>query len=78
MRNIAEVNHEKVVRFKKWLTAQKYLPSTVTKYCNLSDAFCDYLKNKPFQKVVPMDVSAVTTANLPVRWTDALVNDRLA
>jgi len=78
MRNIAKINHERFVRFQKWLTAQNCLPSTVTKYCNLSDAFCDYLKNKPFHKVVPMDVAAVTTANLPVRWTDALVDDLLA
>jgi len=78
MRDTAKVNHEMVVRFQKWLTAQNYQPSTVKKYCNLSDAFCDYLKDKPLRKVVPMDVSDFITSNLPVSWTDALVNDRLA
>jgi site-specific recombinase XerD len=78
MRNTTKVNHEMVVRFQRWLTAQNYLPSTVKKYCNLSDAFCDYLKNKPLREVVPMDVSDFITSNLPVSWTDALVNGRLA
>jgi integrase/recombinase XerD len=78
MRSTAKVNHEMVVRFDRWLTAQNYLPSTVTKYCNLSHAFCDYLKNKPLREVVPIDVSDFITAKLPVSWTDALVNDRLA
>lgn len=78
MRRTATVNHEMVVRFQRWLTAQNYLPSTVKKYCNLSDAFCDYIKSKPLREVVPLDVSDFVTANLPVSWTDALVNDRLA
>jgi integrase/recombinase XerD len=78
MRSVAKVNHEMVVRFQRWLTAQNYLPSTVRKYCNLSDAFCDYIQNKPLREVAPMDVSDFITANLPVSWTDALVNDRLA
>ena len=30
----AKVNHEMVVRFQRWLTAQNYLSSTVKKYCN--------------------------------------------
>jgi site-specific recombinase XerD len=78
MRSPARVNHEMVARFKRWLTAQNYLPSTVNKYCNLSDAFCDFIKTKPLREVVPIDVSDFITANLPLTWTDALVNNRLA
>jgi integrase/recombinase XerD len=78
MRSSAKVNHEMVARFRRWLTAQNYLGSTVNKYCNLSDAFCDYIKNKPLREVVPIDVSDFITANLPASWTDGLVNDRLA
>ena len=78
MRSHVTINHEMVVRFEKWLTAQNYLKSTVHKYCNLATAFCDHIKNKPLREVVPIDVSDFITANLPVRWTDALLNDRLA
>jgi site-specific recombinase XerD len=78
MRSSAKVNHEMVARFRRWLTAQNYLRSTVNKYCNLSNAFCDYLKHKSLRQVVPLDVSDFITANLPLTWTDGLVNDRLA
>jgi site-specific recombinase XerD len=65
-------------RFRKWLTAQNYLRSTVQKYGSFADAFCGYIKAKPLREVVPLDISAFITSNLPPRWTDALVNDRLA
>src|SRR4029077_11003788 len=78
MRSPAKVNHEMAARFQKWLTAQNYLVGTVKKYCNLANAFCDYIKAKPLREVVPMDVSDFISGNLPARWTDALVNDRLA
>jgi hypothetical protein len=32
-RSPAQINHEMVARFRKWLTAQNYLESTVQKYC---------------------------------------------
>ena len=74
----AKVNREMVVRFRRWLIAQNYLPSTVQKYGSFADAFCGYLEAKPLRDVVPFDISDFITANLPPRWTDALVNDRLA
>lgn len=74
----AKVNREMVVRFRRWLIAQNYLRSTVQKYGGFADAFCGYVKAKPLRDVVPFDISDFITANLPPRWTDALVNDRLA
>jgi site-specific recombinase XerD len=74
----AQVNREMAARFRKWLTAQNYLRSTVQKYGGFADAFCDYIKTKPLREVVPLDISDFITSNLPSRWTDTLVNDRLA
>ncbi|SRR6266851_9386748 len=74
----AKVNREMAARFRKWLTAQNYLRSTVQKYGSFADAFCGYIKVKPLREVVPLDISDFITSNLPSRWTDTLVNDRLA
>ena len=78
MQSAAKLNHEMAARFQKWLTAQNYLVSTVKKYCNMASAFCDYIKDKPLREVVPMDVADFISTNLPLRWTDELVNNRLA
>ena len=48
-------NHEMVRRFRTWLIAQNYLPSTVAKYCNLCESFCSFIGSKPMTEVVPLD-----------------------
>jgi site-specific recombinase XerD len=73
-----EINREMVLRFRKWLIAQNYLPSTVTQYCKLCDGFCKFLGNRLLREVIPMDISDFITANLPSTWSDGLVNNRLA
>lgn len=71
-------NAEMVRRFQQWLTAQKYIPSTVQKYCGLCKGFCSFVGNKPMREVVPFDVSDFITSNLRDKWGDSVVNSRLA
>jgi integrase/recombinase XerD len=74
----ARVNFEMVKRFRVWLKAQNYLPSTVSKYCNLCESFCNFIGSKPMSEVMPLDVSDFITSKLPSTWSDGLVNGRLA
>jgi integrase/recombinase XerD len=74
----SQLNAEMVRRFQAWLNAQKYLPSTVTKYCNDCKKFCLFIGNKPMQEVIPLDVADYISTNLPRKWADNLVNSRLA
>jgi site-specific recombinase XerD len=66
-----------VRRFRQWLTAQKYVASTVKKYCTLCEGFCSFLGNKAMREVVPMDVSDYITSNVRKEWGDSVVNNRL-
>lgn len=72
------VNLEMVWRFQQWLVAQKYIPSTVQKYCGACKKFCSFIGNKPLREVVPLDVSDFITSNLRTQWSDTVVNSRLA
>src|SRR5580658_187840 len=74
----SELNTEMVRRFQSWLNAQKYLKSTVTKYCNECKKFCTYIGNKPMREVIPLDIADYITTNLPRKWADNLVNSRLS
>ena len=67
-----------VQRFRQWLTAQKYIPSTVEKYCGLCKGFCLFVGNTPMRQVTPLDVSDFITSNLRDKWADSVVNSRLA
>jgi len=71
-------NAEMVRRFRQWLTAQKYIPSTVEKYCGLCKGFCTFIGNKPMREVIPLDISDFITSNLRKTWGDSVVNSRLA
>ena len=73
-----EENAEMVRRFRQWLTAQKYIPSTVEKYCGLCKGFCLFIGNKPMRQVIPLDVSDFITLDLRDKWADSVVNSRLA
>lgn len=67
-----------VRRFQQWLTAQKYIPNTVQKYCGLCKGFCSFIGNKSLRGVIPLDVSDFITSNLRHEWSDTVVNSRLA
>lgn len=71
-------NAEMVRRFERWLTAQKYIPSTVQKYCGLCKGFCSFLGTKSLREAIPLDVSDFITSNLRADWSDSVVNSRLA
>jgi integrase/recombinase XerD len=71
-------NAEMVQRFRQWLSAQKYIPSTVEKYCGLCKGFCAFIGDKPMRQVIPLDVSDFITSNLRKTWGDSVVNSRLA
>ena len=71
-------NAEMVRRFRQWLVAQNYLPSTVQKYCGLCDGFCTFVGNKTMREVIPLDVTDFITSNLRDQWADTVVNARLA
>jgi site-specific recombinase XerD len=73
-----EVNEEMVRRFRAWLTVQNYLQSTISKYCKMCERFCEFIGNRPIRVVTPLDVCDFIGANLPNKWSDCLVNDRLA
>ena len=74
----AAENLEMVNRFRQWLTAQKYLPDTVDKYCGTCRDFCGFLGNKSLRQVIPLDVSDFISAHVRPAWTDSVVNSRLA
>ena len=75
---IRQENAEMVRRFQQWLTAQKYIPSTVQKYCGLCKGFCAFIGNKSLRDAIPLDVSDFITSNLQDTWSDSVVNSRLA
>jgi site-specific recombinase XerD len=71
-------NAEMVRRFRQWLTAQKYVSSTVEKYCGICKGFCRYVGTKPMREVIPLDVSDFITLNVRGESGDTVVNGRLA
>jgi site-specific recombinase XerD len=66
-----------VRRFRQWLTAQRYIPSTVKKYGMVCEGFCSFLGDKPMREVTPMDVSDFITSNVKKEWGESVVNNRL-
>lgn len=67
-----------VRRFRQWLTAQKYLPNTVDKYCATCQDFCAFMGSKSLRHVIPLDVSDFISSHVLPNWTDTVVNCRLA
>jgi len=67
-----------VVRFQKWLRAQKYLDSTIGAYSRVCLAFCNFLGGTSLSSVKPLHISDFITGDLPANWTDNCVNFRLA
>ena len=77
MANSRRVNLEMVERFRLWLIAQKYSPSTRQRYCRIAERLCRYLGRKPLSSVMPMDVGDFLTTTLPNRWADGYIADQL-
>jgi len=71
-------NLEMVGRFRQWLTAQKYLSSTVDKYYQTCEDFCAFIERKSLREVIPLDVSDFISSRVRPSWTDTVVNSRLA
>ena len=67
-----------VRRFRQWLTAQKYLPNTVDKYCRTCKEFCAFIGNRSLRHVIPLDVSDFISSHIRPTWTDTVANSRLA
>lgn len=65
-------------RFRRWLTAQKYVPSTVDKYCRTCTDFCAFIREKSLRQVIPLDITDFITSHIRPTWTDTVVNSRLA
>lgn len=72
-----EENAEMVARFQQWLTAQKYVPSTVQKYCGISKRFSLFIGSKSLREVSPLDISDFVASNVGREWADSVVHGRL-
>jgi integrase/recombinase XerD len=70
-------NQEMICRFRQWLTAQKYLPSTVNEYGGACEQFCGFIGSKSLRQVIPPDVTDFISSQVRPKWTDAVVNGRL-
>ena len=64
-------------RFRLWLTAQNYVPSTVEKYCGICTRFCSFLGSKALRTVTPLDVCDFVTSNIAHGSSDGVVQGRL-
>ncbi len=71
------LNLEMVERFRRWLVAQKYAPSTQERYCRISRNLCHYLGSRALSSATPMDIGDFLTDTLPDRWADSYIADRL-
>ena len=76
-RSCWKVNLEMIERFRAWLVAQKYAPSTVDRYYGVAKKLCNYIEEKPLSSVTPMHIGEFLTHSLPQHWGDSYVNDQL-
>jgi len=76
-RAVQQVNLQMADRFNRWLVAQKYVPTTVQKYCSICKRFCSFIAEKPLRGVSPLDVSDFVTSNVGRAWSDGVVQSRL-
>lgn len=71
------LNLEMVERFRRWLVAQKYSPSTQERYCRIARKLCHHLGRRALSAVSPMDIGDFLTNTLPDRWADSYIADQL-
>jgi site-specific recombinase XerD len=71
------VNVQMADRFRAWLAAQKYSPSTQQRYHRIAYKLCDFIGPKNLASVTPMDIGDFLTKTLPARWQDSYISDHL-
>lgn len=64
-------------RFRAWLAAQKYSPSTQERYHRIASELCQFIDAKALASVTPMDIGDFLTKTLPDRWQDSYISDQL-
>jgi integrase/recombinase XerC len=74
---VTDLNLKMVDRYRQWLTAQQYAPSTTERYCRVARELCHYIGERKLSSVEPMDIGDYLTQALPARWTDNFISDRL-
>jgi integrase/recombinase XerC len=77
LRSNANINREMARRFRSWLIAQHYAPSTWRRYYATAGKLCSFIGSKSLRDVTPMDIADFLTRSLPRAWSDTLVSDRL-
>ena len=71
------LNLEMAERFRAWLGAQKYSPSTQERYHRIACRLCHFIGPKTLDSVTPMDIGDFLTKTLPDRWQDSYIADHL-
>src|SRR5262245_40087873 len=65
-RSTVKINVEMVLRFGRWLLAQKYAQSTIERYCGIARKLCVHIGNKSLSRVSPMDIGDFLTQTLRI------------
>jgi integrase/recombinase XerD len=76
-KSFSKINLQMTERFRMWLRAQKYAPSTQERYHRVAKELCEHIGAKSLSSVTPMDIGDFLTHTLPDRWADNYVADRL-
>jgi site-specific recombinase XerD len=76
-RSFKTLNVKMAERFRAWLGAQRYSPSTQERYHRIACKLCHFIGRKPLASVTPMDIGDFLTQTLPDRWQDSYISDHL-
>lgn len=72
-----KLNLQMADRFRAWLAAQKYSPSTQERYHRIACKLCHFIGSQHLAAVTPMDIGDFLTKTLPRRWQDSYISDHL-
>ncbi len=75
--SLAQVNLEMANRFRRWLDAQRYMPSTVASYYRKAARLCIHIGDKPLRKVTPLDIADFLAREKQPSWSGGFVSDWL-
>ena len=73
----AQLNLELAARFRRWLNAQRYAPSTQTAYHHKAIKLCVYVGNNPLRKLKPLDIADFISHHQPPGASDEVVSSWL-
>src|SRR5581483_11944701 len=76
-RSFKTLNLKMAERFRAWLGAQKYAPSTQERYHRIACKLCHFIGAEPLASVTPMTIGDFLTQTLPDRWQDSYISDHL-